>query len=262
MEYELCFSEPALERLALTEGGELLDERRLLFRWSAMSLGIGTNASGQHTFLFVMVEADKGSISGQIASQMVLSAVGNAATALSETQSVSSEPLNAVTVVKESLRLANKDVYDYAHRLGRGGQLAATGQMCSYDGENFAVGRVGNYENYLWRANELIRLHEGQQQEAPNMEAGMLRRFIGANAQVLVDLSALKLESGDTIVMSNSPWREDFDAQARMILRESASLKSTAENLALLAAELSLVPRGELSYALPAGAAFALLHIK
>ncbi len=253
LDYQLAFCEFDPVNNNLLKSGEFIDERHLTLKWSSMSLGLD-----KAPCMLAVAEAERSGITGQIALQITISAVKVKARSLAAERE---EPLTAARVVRETLREANQQVYQYAHSMGRGGQLAATAQVFAFDGQTFAVGRVGKYENYLWRGEELIRLHEGQTLENEKNQAGILRRFIGANAQVLVDLAAVKLYEGDTIVISSLPWRDEFEVQGRMILRESASLETAAENLAILGAELTLVPRGALSYVLGAGVFVGLLHV-
>ena len=240
---------PAAEQLSL-------EDRRPLFRWRAMSV-----APEESPFAFIAVESGRGGITSQIALQMSLTSAVEKAQQMAEGPREEEDSLSASNIVREVFREANQQVYHYAHRMAAAGQVGATGLICAYDGQRFAVARVGRYESYLWRGGELLRLHQPQAETESEPGAGVLQRFIGANAQILVDLASVNLSEGDTVILSTIAWRDEFDAQARMILREAKSLDTAAQNLAYLASEFSFHRPSRTSFTLQSNVLILLLHV-
>lgn len=169
-----------------------------------LSFSIDSSSSLSPLF-FALIEGEKGSISSQIAVKISLTAMTNAVGALGGESApakglVKEYPASA-EIVRIAMRDANKEVYDYAHRMFVGGKVAATGVVGAYDGSKVSIGKVGNYECILIRQGRLLPFFENAEKNEDR--SGMLERFIGANAQILVDLASAAVEQGDIIAVSS-----------------------------------------------------------
>lgn len=148
----------------------------------------------------MIFEGVRGTITSQIAVKMAFDAALERS--LDPTLGKTTSPL-ASAVVREAFKEANARVYQYGHRMGAGGTMAASGVLAALADGRFTVGRVGSYEGFLFRAGAITPLFEPAEAQ-PRPTAGVLTRFIGANAQILVDLASLEVRDEDIIVFTTA----------------------------------------------------------
>ena len=183
-----------------------------------LSLGVENAA-----FYGIVMNGLRNSITAQIAVKMALDAALERAL---ETTSAESDLPLASNVVRESFKEANSRVYQYGHRMGAGGSMGATGMIASYADSRFTMGRVGDYEGYLIRGGGFLPLFERAEKDIP--KAGVRSRYIGANAQVLVDLASLEVLSGDLVAFTNLPLTNETSEVFREALDKSLPLTERA----------------------------------
>ena len=154
---------------------------------------------------------------------------------------------DAMELLRLAFRESNKRVYEYAHRMGQGGNIAATGLMAVYDGQKMAVGCVGSFAAYLVRQGRVLNFLQEQVPMATvsgeaRLNAGVMGRFIGANAKILVDLASTQVEEKDMIVLASvspEPWvGELVNAAITESTKESLATDSSSR-MELLAKRLS-----------------------
>ena len=138
---------------------------------------------------------------------------------------------HAADIVRGAFRFANEEVYRYAHEMGAGSKLAAQGIVSVFDGRSICIGRVGNHESFLWRRGSILQVFEPEKRSTES--AGHLERFIGANAQILVDLATISVEDGDVLVVSSFNPSEQTSKDAEAMLSTSGSLDFAAKQLAI-----------------------------
>ncbi len=143
---------------------------------------------------------------------------------------------DAMELLRLSFRESNKRVYEYAHRMGQGGNIAATGLMVVYDGHKVAVGCVGSFAAYLIRGERVLNFfHDQLPASGPASDAGVLGRFIGANAKILVDLASTEVQEGDLIVVASispEPWVHELVDSSVASSTTAASAPSEVSDLA------------------------------
>ncbi|MCB0323524.1 MAG: hypothetical protein KDD69_08120 [Bdellovibrionales bacterium] len=203
-------------------------DQRPVFRRAVLSLG-----TEKSPLLAAAVEGVKGSITSQIAVQMSIRAIVEAATAHVETlpQVRRAEGALATDIIRSAFKEANRQVYEYAHKMRAGGRIAATGFVSVYDGRRFSVARVGGFESYIWRQGAFSPLYEPQQATAQTTP-GILQRFIGANSQILVDLASVVVQEGDVLVVTSLPPSEALTRTASEILGSCAGPQDAARRIA------------------------------
>ena len=150
---------------------------------------------------FAALFGTRENISSQIAVQMSIDAFIETALEVAEAPADPSLPVSS-TIVREAFKEANARVYQYAHRMGAGGTMGAVGAAACYAGGRFTMARVGSFGGYLVRQRDCMPLFERDEKQST---AGTLTRFIGANAQVLVDLASLEVAAGDLVAFTSIP---------------------------------------------------------
>ncbi|MFN8389635.1 MAG: PP2C family serine/threonine-protein phosphatase [Bdellovibrionota bacterium] len=186
-------------------------------------------AEGSPLFCSVF-EGLRGSITSQIAVKMSSDAAIARATEIASTHTT--EDGAATEVVRESFKSANSEVYQYGHRMGAGGKMGATGLIAGVAGAKLAVGRVGAYEGFLCRDRSIVPIFEPHAAAKPEHAPGMLARFIGANAQILVDLAAVKLKDNDLIVLTTLQDNPQVRAAVEAAAEEKVPLEERARMIA------------------------------
>lgn len=204
-------------------------------------------------------EAERGSIVSQIALRLSREAMLSAAIELGAAAAVDDKGGLASAIVRKSFKDANEQVYQYAHRMAAGGKAAARAFCAVFDGIRLSIGKVGPYASYLCRGGRVELLHQSGGEE--DARAGILQRFIGANAQILVDLASAKVEEGDTFVLTTVPHTEDLSVEIGRIIAAGQSLEKAADEMLALLSRFVLVGAGESKYVREHSAAVALVHI-
>jgi len=133
-------------------------------------------------------------------------------------------------IVRNVLSEANQQVYQYGHRMAAGGQIAARGVVGVFDGDKMYLGQVGSFGHYLWRNNALHPFYEPAKDE----QEGVLTRFIGANAKVLVDLASVNLKNGDLVISTTLAAGAELEATIKELLQEQKSVRVLSRRLANL----------------------------
>jgi hypothetical protein len=151
-----------------------------------LSLSIGKEFTGA---LFGLVRGNQSNVSAQIASKFALE---------SFITGIDSEELNAENCVHDALREANRRVFEYSARMFASSRINTTGMLAVFDGVHCCVARTGDEEGYLVRAGELTPLFRADNKSR-------IERFIGANKNLLADISTLNVQPGDVIWMTNCP---------------------------------------------------------
>ena len=165
--------------------------------------------------LFSFIEGHGGGVTSQIAVKMSLDAIVERAMRLQAEIEAAGGALSATEIVQAGLKEANRRVYEYGSKMLSGAKITATGIAASFDGDKFSIGRTGDFECFLWRRGQMVRFFE---KTAAQVSAGeALERLIGANKQLLVDLATVRVQPGDSIIVTTfgAP-----DAAARMIAKE------------------------------------------
>ncbi len=157
----------------------------------AVSASIGSEMGA---LLFGFVKGTQRTVTGQIASKFALESFFHAAFA--------SEKLESETIVQNGLKEANQRVYDYAAKMLSASRVTHTGLFSVFDGLSLTAARTGDEDGYLWRAGDITPLfrREGELGRGQRLE-----RFIGANKQLLADISSLDIRRGDVIWLTNFP---------------------------------------------------------
>ncbi len=177
---------------------------------------------------FAAAEGLRGSITSQIAVKMSTDAFLERS--LDAAAAPAGELPQATLVVREAFKEANNRVYQYGHRMGRGGSMGALGAVACYAANRFTMARVGSYSGFLFRGGELVALFEGDAKREAD-KAGVLARFIGANAQVLVDQASLEVHEGDVLVFSTYPAVPALSAALVDVLGEKRPLADRAKTI-------------------------------
>ncbi len=165
-------------------------------------VSLGTECRGEPPPLFfAALYGTRQNISSQIAVQMSIDAFVERAQETAASPPDSSLPLASV-IVREAFKEANTRVYQYAHRMGAGGTMGAVGAAACYHSGRFTMARVGPFAGYFLRKKETTLLFEQSEKQSA---AGTLTRFIGANAQILVDMATLEISPGDLLAFTSLP---------------------------------------------------------
>ncbi len=187
-------------------------------------LSLGTQPGA----LFVcLLQGGGGGITAQIAVKMSVDAMVDQALSAVESPQASEHPF-ASEIVRRSFKEANTQVYQYGHRIGAGGRISATGMLLAVADGRCTVGRVGDYQGFLLRGNKLSPLFEDL--HATTSGPGALSRYIGANAQILVDLASVVVALGDRIVFCNFPVSESQHGELQDELTQNSELALLAQN--------------------------------
>ncbi len=170
------------------------------FRTASLARGVGplsnsVSASiglGMGPLLFGSIRGRQKNVTGQIASKFALESFLEAATTAPEIQSE--------RIVQQGLREANRRVYEYSSKMLSASRVTNTGLFCVFDGLNVTAARTGDEDGYLWRGGEITPLFK---RDGELGRAQRLERFIGANKQLLADISTLKILKGDVLWLTN-----------------------------------------------------------
>lgn len=144
--------------------------------------------------LFGAIRGTHRNVTGQIAAKFSFESFFHAA--------FYSNDIHSETIVQNGLKEANQRVYEYAAKMLSSSRVTTTGLLSVFDGENFTVARTGDEDGFLWRERELTPLFK---RDAEVGRAQRLERFIGANKQLLADISTLGVRKGDVIWLANFP---------------------------------------------------------
>ena len=177
-----------------------------------------------------IVEGATHSISGQIATTLTVDSVVRCLSPDPGT------PQDAGQLIRDSFREANQVVYDYAHRMRAGAVLGASLLLWGIQGGKMVVGRSGRGEVFLLRAGAVTPLFEASVPLESGRTEGVLERFIGANAKVLVDLATTSIFEGDELLfLSAPPTRSGGIADYReLVNRILCEPQSAADRLATI----------------------------
>lgn len=167
-----------------------------------------------------IVEGASRSISGQIAVTLTLDSVLRGLTL----DGASDQEVGHL--IREGFRESNQAVYDYAHRMRAGAAIGASLLLWGIHHGKMVIGRSGRGEVFLLRAGGVTPLFEASPHGDGARADGVLERFIGANAKVLVDLATTSISEGDELLFLNAPTTKpgrigDFRELVTRILRES-----------------------------------------
>lgn len=136
----------------------------------------------------------------------------------------------ALEIVRSVFREANTRVYEYGHRMAAGGQVSAKGIVAVFDGERMSIGQAGECQSFLWRGGKLMPFFaESGTKERPS--GGVLERFVGANAKILVDLATVKVRDGDVLVVTTLAPHPDTARLVEGALQETSSLREACAEL-------------------------------
>ncbi len=198
--------------------------------FTALSLGIRPSP-----LIAFFVEAAQESISSQIAVKLSYEAIIEAAFSVVDSGNTNGSTAEhpSLEIVQEAFKAANQRVYQYAHRMLSGGKVSAHALIVSFDGRRVTIGQVGSYESILWRDGRLLRFHETSEEVKEN-RAGMLERFIGANAQILVDLASVRVKDTDIIVVTSLPQNDELLSVFQSTLKTMSSLDEACHRLSAL----------------------------
>lgn len=234
-----------------------IEDRRPISAQVICSVGVDRERS---PLLIASIEGERGKIVNQIAVKMSADAIFNTAASYFEANGGrdSSRPL-ASALVREAFKEANQQVYQYVHRMAAGGRGGANGFIAAFDGLRFSIAKVGGYASYLYRGNNLVSLHE--QTATEDYRAGVLQRFIGANAQILVDFASTQLEEGDVLALTTIPDSEALSSSVKNSLSSFSALEKAAEEILSAACKLNLVSLGETKYLLERNMMIVLLQV-
>jgi hypothetical protein len=213
---------------ALAGSGRLLADSRPVSQSVSCSIASGDSAPPVSNAALLFGSLFEGSCSG-IGSQIAVKMSHDAALNAALTESASAQS-RASTVAKAAFREANQEVYSYAHRMGMGGRIETSGLVYCLDTSEFCAVKVGPYAAYLWRAGEAAQLFEDKRPTATE-EAGAIRRFIGANAQVLADVCTITLRDGDTLVICSVPPSRSLQAAVSQTFSHPVPVTSAAASL-------------------------------
>ena len=108
----------------------------------------------------------------------------------------------ASAIIRGAVKEANHQVYQYGHRMGRGGAMGALGAVACFAEDRFSMARLGQYSGYIFRAGKFASLFEAKSDLAAE-RPGEISRYLGANAQVLVDLASVEVLPEDIFVFSS-----------------------------------------------------------
>jgi len=214
-------------------------------------VSLGTEWRGEPPPLFfAALFGTRENISSQIAVQMSIDAFIEKAL---ETAEAPRDPSISISsaIVREAFKEANTRVYQYAHRMGAGGTMGAVGAAGCYAGGRFTMARVGSFSGYLVRQRDCVPLFTSE--EKPSAP-GTLTRFVGANAQVLVDMATLEVSAGDLVAFTSLSGLEDspvvsslssdgnsLAARGRKVIEDALRAKSELSGLPVILSLLELV---------------------
>ena len=99
------------------------------------------------------------------------------------------------SAIRDVFRESNQSVYEYAHRMRAGATIGASMMLWGLEHGRVSVGRSGYGDAFLIRDGVVTPLLE----DATPSE-GVLDRFVGANAKVLVDLASTAVREGDELL--------------------------------------------------------------
>ena len=204
-------------------------------RPSCSSTAISLNYQNSNApLLITSVEGLRGSIRGQIAVKLSLDTIVRTALSLvPPTPGTKYQGPKGQEVAQAAFKEANQAVYDYSHSMRSGGQIGACGFVAVFDGDKLCMAKVGLSEGYLFRAGKLLPLHQTPPEEGGR--SGALQRFIGANAQVLVDFASVAVKDKDVIViLTNVPPKERLESLTKALersLKEVCSMEELSRNV-------------------------------
>lgn len=204
-------------------------------RPSFSSTAISLNHQNSNApLLIAAVEGLRGSIRGQIAVKLSLDTIVRTALSMvPPTPGTKYQGPKGQEIAQAAFKEANQAVYDYSHSMRSGGQIGASGFVAVFDGDKLCMAKVGLSEGYLYRAGKLLPLHQTPPEEVGR--GGALQRFIGANAQVLVDFASVAVKDKDLIIiLTNVPPKERLESVTKALersLKEVSPLEELSRNL-------------------------------
>jgi hypothetical protein len=206
--------------------------------------------SPDNPLILCCLEGARGSLSSQIAAQMSAASALDAILSFEEGHSKDSAqqfnddvPL-ATAIVRSGIKTANADVYSYAHKMGAGGKIGATGFVSCFAHSRCSIARVGAYAVYACRDGRVLDLFEQTSESSDKEQYGVLQRFIGANSQVLVDLISLELKAGDSILFTSQSAENLPFGRISDIMVGHGSLEEQLSAFQLLSAECAVEEQG------------------
>ena len=172
------------------------------FKSASLARGIGPVANSVSAsiglemgpVLFGSVRGTQRNVTGQIASKFSLESFFHAA--------FESKQIDSEIIVQNGLKEANQRVYEYSAKMLSASRVTNTGLFSVFDGKNITAARTGDEDGFLWREGELTPLFR---REGELARAQRLERFIGANKQLLADISTLEVRQGDVVWLTNFP---------------------------------------------------------
>jgi hypothetical protein len=238
-------------------------DHRAVFKRVTFSPLAGAEGS-QNALVLAALEGVRGSITSQIAVQMSKTAIEDKACVICSGALPRGEHPLATEIVRETLREANAQVYVYAHKMQAGGKIAATGFVASFDGARLTAARVGKFESFLLRDGALSSLYDQSpvsSETERDEKGGVLQRFIGANAQILVDLASVSIQPDDIIVLTSlSPGVELSQAVAE-VLAQGSDLTILSKRIAEKGLLLSVLQGEDEDYSLEKNIFVAVLRV-
>ena len=194
------------------------------FKTASLSRGIGPVPSSisasigleMGALLFGCVGGTQKNVTGQIAAKFALDSFCSSA--------LNDQSNDSEIIVQQALREANRRVYEYSSKMLSASRVTNTGLFSIFDGLNLTAARTGDEDGYLWRGGEITQLfsRDGELGRAQRLE-----RFIGANKQLLADISTLEVRPGDVV------WLTNFAISQLRIFNNIPFEQLTAEGIAL-----------------------------
>ncbi len=239
-QFALAEAEGPEDFLSECNAREVASDARPYWKRSAYSLNCD-----DHPFVLCCLEGARGSLTSQIAAQMSASSALAGVLSSLEAAPTEDDVPRATAIVRRGIKSANADVYSYAHKMGAGGKVGATGFLSCFAGSRCSIARVGSYGVYACREGRVLELFEAGPARSESGQDGVLQRFIGANAQVLVDLISLELASEDAILFTSQPAEAlPFDEIAS-ILSSRQSLQEQVKQVQAIQRSQALSPDKE-----------------
>jgi serine/threonine protein phosphatase PrpC len=223
----------ALREFLSVPQGITIEDRRLPSSWFAFSRFDGVVSAG-------IFEGRTAALPSQIAVRMAVDTYR--ASSLDFTadnaDAVSGDKPMVSSMLEYALKHANREVYQYSHRMSSGGAIGACGVVVALGDGKFTIGKIGDYEAFLWRGGRPVSIYP---KETPQERSLAIDRYVGANAQLLVDRASFHVQDGDIIAVVSGVGEGDPAQRFQYVLQNSSTLHESAEELFRKSAEKNIV---------------------
>ncbi|MCC6220176.1 MAG: hypothetical protein IT291_02935 [Deltaproteobacteria bacterium] len=222
-------------------GGELDSAGDSISAPAALSARYAVLSLGRQRYSPMLVAICKGqdaSISSQIATKMAVQGIQEEAfscyeqtpaASLAVAEHAGDEKL-CIEIIRASFKRANQQVHDYSQRMLSSRAVCCHGTMAVLIGRHISVGRVGQYESFLWRAGQIHRFFQPE----PSREAISLALScsIGKDKRVWVELASTELEKSDVVIITTQLFSEKLISRIKMVVQSLGSLDEGCCDLA------------------------------